>query len=538
MSVRKADPVDWKPAAIIAAALAIAFSMTLVDFFRQLWMKDHYSFFPIYLAAIGFFCYRIWQNEGPFRVAYTVAGGLRMVLPTVLLAISIWLRRPWLGAVAAVFAIRALLYLVGGRAYFKTVRLAWFALWVCIPPPFNLDLGLITKLQQFASETASLTLDWFGYRHLLTGVLLNFPKHTFEVEKACSGIHSFFASLAGVAIYSILRRRSLPRTVTLLAIAVFWVLAFNIARIVLVVVAEVDFQIPLASGLPHQLAGYAIFLLVVLCVISSDRLLMYVLPERSSVAKKKKSASIFSKLESQQVPRQRLIVACTAVSLVLAGFKLLRPEREEISTRLSGVRLTIAENALPVELSGWRRTSFEMVEREVGDFNGEVSYKWDYEKNGIKSTVAVDGPFGAWHDLAYCYAVVGWRVTSAVDKELDIPGEELVASEVQMEDTAGQYGHAVFSAFDSLGKNIPPPPVRIGATMGPRVQGGISALLAPRDSGTKNAVFCIQAFSRVPLGFSKEERDQHRRLLAMAVSHLKGQFSSSITGSGSNGATK
>ncbi|MFK7818244.1 MAG: exosortase U [Planctomycetaceae bacterium] len=527
MSVKAASqPLDWKPVGTIAVALALAFGATLFEFSRQLWMKDHYSFFPLFLGALLFICYRRWQDDGPFRAGHSVSNALKMVLPVALLAGSIWLLRPWLGAVGSVFAIRALLYLIGGKNYFASVRLAWFSLWICIPPPFNLDIGLITYLQQMASETASQILDWFGYRHLLTGVLLNFPKHTFEVEKACSGIHSFFASLAGVAVYSVVLRRGLLRTLVLLGTAVFWVLAWNITRIVLVVVAEVDYQIPLASGVAHQIAGYLIFVLVVLCVVSSDRLFMYLLPQRSAFDKtsKEKAKTVLTKLEARKLPAQRLAIACVIVGVALAGFKLVRSQREEISLRVSGTRLMIGEDALPQELTGWQQTAFEVIERDPGDINGEVSYKWTYEKNGITSTIAVDGPFGAWHDLAYCYAVAGWRITKAVDDDLDLPGENIIASEIQMEDKAGQYGHVVFAVLGRDGESESPPAVRISATSGARLQGGLMDWLAPRDSGSEDALFCIQALSTVPLGFSQEERGSHKQLLTMAVSHLKGQF--------------
>lgn len=514
----------------LAAAVAIAYAPSLIEFSRRLWNADHYSFFPIYLAALVFIGYRRCVEDGPFSPSFTTGTAAKWILPAVLLALSVWLRRPWLAGVSFVLSIRAFLFVAGGASLFGSVRLIWWALWICIPPPFNLDLELIVRMQRFASSSASVILDYFGFRHLLTGVLLNFPERSFEVEEACSGVHSLYASLAGVAIYSILLRRTLMRTGLLMAAGVFWVLVMNVGRILLVVVAELRYRVPLGEGLAHELAGYVIFALVVAMVISTDRLLVFLLPERTSFGHKRQPRpSLVGHLLSRKVAAGTFTIAAATVFAALLGWRMLRPAEENPQLRVSGTRLNLTDKTLASEILGWKQKSFEVVERSPGDINGEASYVWVFEQNGLECRVAVDGPFGLWHDLGYCYAARGWQLNEARDLRLRIPGNTFMASELSMEDKTGQHGHVVFAAFAADGTNIAPPPIRLGATSGPRLQNGLTSLLEPRQKQASGPVFCLQVYSTVALGFSDDEKAQHRELLERVVLMLRDELSERVT---------
>ncbi len=527
VAVRSADP---KLPLIVGGAALIALSPSLYELFSLKWAAaPHYSFTPLFLIAVGFILFRRWQDEGRARPEISVATIVRWIPPALLLAAAIWLRRPWLSSISFVLALRAFVFTLGGVDFYKTVRLECWALWLCVPLPFNLDVALITSMQQFASRQASAILDLFGYRHLLTGVMLTFPDRAFEVEEACSGVHSLFASIAGVAVYCVLKRRSLSRSLTLLAFSVFWVVALNIARIVLVVVGEISWKLPLGEGLVHDFAGYIIFALVVLAVISTDRLLIFVLPERQ-VFSESKSSSYVPRIpgSAKRVAAKPFTGAAVGICAVLLIFGFVRPSATKAPLRLADADLALNADSLPNELRGWVKTNFEVINREPGDILGERSYSWTFEKNGLQSTVAVDGPFGAWHDLGYCYVGSGWKLTSAKDRELrPVTGDSFVATELRMENTDGQSGHVVFAAFGQDGRQVSPPAVRVGATGGARLQEGILGFFRPRDQPTAGPVFVVQAFSAGPLALSDEEQFDHRRLLRRAVVALGGGLESS-----------
>lgn len=535
VAARSADP---KLPLIVGGAALVAMAPSLYELFSLKWSAaPHYSFTPLFLIAVGFILFRRWQEEGRARPDISVATILRWIPPAILLIGSIWLRRPWLASISFVLGLRAFVFTLGGIEFYKTVRLACWAMWLCVPLPFNLDMALITSMQGFASRQASAILDMFGYRHLLTGVMLNFPDRAFEVEEACSGVHSLFASIAGVAVYCVIKNRSLSRTIALLSFAVFWVVMLNVARIVLVVVGEISWKLPLGEGLVHDFAGYIIFALVVLAVMSTDRLLIFLLPERRRFKREKPVSG------SYYVPRMpgsakrvapKPFVTATVVSCVaLLVFGFVRPRANKAPLRVSGVKLALTSESLPNQLLGWMKTGFEVIDREPGNILGERSYAWRFEKNGLTSTVAVDGPFGTWHDLGYCYVGSGWKLITAKDLELKrVTGPPFVGTEMRMENTDGQSGHVVFAAFGSDGKHITPPAVRVGATGGARLQEGILGLFRPRDEPTKGPVFVVQAFSSGPISLSEEEQADHRRLLRRTVVALADSLTTSANQGG------
>lgn len=527
VAARSADP---KLPLIVGGAALVALSPSLYKLFSLKWVAaPHYSFTPLFMIAVGFILFRRWQDEGRARPEISVATIARWVAPAVLLAAAIWLRRPWLSSISFVLALRAFVFTLGGIEFYKTVRLACWAMWLCVPLPFNLDMSLITSMQHFASQRASEILDLFGYRHLLTGVLITFPKEQFLVEEQCSGVHSLFASMAGVAVYCVVRKRSLSRTATMLICAVLWVIALNIARIVLVVVGKISWGLPLTEGLLHDFAGYIIFALVVLAVISTDRMLVFMLPERQRFNQKKSSSTYYIPRlpgSAKRVEPKPFMVASVAICAVLLVFGFVRPTGAKTPLRVSDTELSLTGESLPAKLRGWFKADFTPITRKPGDPFGERSYAWSFEKNGLKSTVAVDGPFGAWHDLGYCYVGDGWTLTSARDRELRlVTGDTLVATEIRME-KGDQAGHVVFAAFGSDGEPISPPAVRVGATGGARLQEGILGFFRPRNEPTKGPVYVVQAYLSSPLALSDEEQADHRRLLSRAVMALGDQLAS------------
>lgn len=526
MSSQSAARVDQKLPLAVGVAAAVALLPSLYEVFGHKWRyAPHYSFTPLFLLALGYFAVRRWLDADRVRPDFSVASAVRWALPVALLAASIWLRRPWLASIALVFALRAFAFTIGGKPFYKSVRLIWWASWLCVPLPFNLDVSMITSMQQLASQQASSILDLFGYRHVLTGVLLNFPERAFEVEEACSGVHSLFASIAGVAVYCVAMQRSLGRTVAMLLSAVFWVLVLNIARIVLVVVGEMSWNLPLGVGLVHELAGYIIFALVVLAVISTDRFFAFLIPERNKFVQEKKEpnddAIRLPGLTKRVSPMWFTNVA-VGVFAVLLLFGFVRPSAAKPPLRVQTQRLALSANSLPPSLGDWYRTGFEVIDREPGTKEaerfGEQSYAWKYERRGLQSTIAVDGPFGDWHDLGHCYTGVGWKLSSARDHEMPLVADDkFVATAMRMENAAGESGHVVFAAFQADGKNVDPPAVRVGATGGARLQEGILGMLRPRDSDVTGPVFMVQALSVGPLGLSASERDAHRLLLRRAL---------------------
>jgi exosortase len=521
---------EWLPFALLAV-IVVAYGPLLISFGSRLWKAEHYSFVPLYLIVMAGFAYNRMRADGPFKPHYTAGSTAKWVLPILILAIGVWLRRPWFAGVSFIFALRALAHTIGGKELFQSVRSVWWCLWLCIPLPLNLDVGLIVELQHFASRMASRIFDWQGVPHQLSGVLLKFPQKTFEIEKACSGIQSLYASIAAGLIYSIAMQRTFMRTITLVASCFFWVLVMNIVRIRVVVVAEIRWDIPLGEGLAHDLMGYAVFVLTVLAVMSTDRMILFMLPEHSGMTSGRANNPAGLRARFASFGRRNVsplptvgTICILFLGIITLHFATAPAAAKPLKT--SGSGLQIAEDVLPKDIDGWKRTSFERIERNNSHLLGEISQRWGYSKNGAPDTVvAVDGPFREWHDLGYCYKATGWTLSYSRDTAEEILGEKTVISELSMEDGTGRFGQVAFTVFEIDGRPVAPPPMRLAATTGVRLQGGIADLLT-RNVNTDGAeVYCVQAYTDGPTGFSSAEATEQRQLLAKVITRLRSELS-------------
>ena len=167
---------------------------------------------------------------------------------------------------------------------------------------------------------------------------------------------------------------------------------------------------------------------MVLLVASTDRLLMFLLPRRAKIGHEtpKVRSGLASLVSSRPLGAGGFMTGGVALFAAMLVFWLVRPAAVSIPLRASGTTLDLAEATLTEEIAGWKRSGFEVIEREPGNINGEVTYKWTFKRGGLESTLAIDGPFGTWHDLGKCYAAAGWNVTEGEDIRLDLPGEKVI----------------------------------------------------------------------------------------------------------------
>src|SRR5262249_17833350 len=93
------------------------------------------------------------------------------------------------------------------------------------------------------------------------------------VEGACGGITSLFSVLACTLFLVLFARRGWIAGVILMSAAVGWVLAANVARVVLVAVLETRWGVSAATGWQHETLGLALVAVAVGLVTSTGWLL-------------------------------------------------------------------------------------------------------------------------------------------------------------------------------------------------------------------------------------------------------------------------
>ena len=505
--------LELRRAVVPCAIVAAAHVPLLIRLARRLWAAEHYQFFPLILVGAVYLAYeglKSFAGPGTSRLwirtcLVTLSGGL--------LACAALLASPWLAGIAAMLSFWALAYGLGGASLVGCLWRAWLFLWLAVPLPLGLDEQLILALQRLATSWASATLDLLGYRHLVAGVVIELPERAFLVEEACSGIHSLFAALACTVFYLLQVRRGFLRSVLLVLAAVFWVVVANSVRVMLVTVLSTTWELPVTEGFLHALLGIFVFAGILGLMVSTDRLLMFLLPakhflpEFSSALKRSRrrhSALSFFRKSSRtgrgaartrgnsekaagsgsrdggerdaaskssdpgkadrrpsRFPTFTMAeyAAIAVLYTLILGVQFVHAGTPTVSSgdRINRFRDGSAED-LPAEWNGWIRTDFESVSRKKGDPNGLHSLIWTFRKGSQAAAISIDGPFVGWHNLTSCLQGQGWTVQSVEHRQYREIDESLPGgfTEIRAAKGVGRQAFAAFAVFDGESRPLAP----------------------------------------------------------------------------------
>jgi exosortase/archaeosortase family protein len=383
-------------------------------------------------------------------------------------------------------------------------------------PPFGWDQKLIVAMQRSATAWASGVLDLGGIRHLADGVVIRLPERDFFVDEACSGVHSLFATLAFVAVFAVATRRGALKSLLLFVSAIFWVLVANTLRVIAVVVLSARYDLPVLDGVGHETLGVLVFALVIGLVLSTDRLLLFLFPQREQLLAVTGSAgferaSVMASgaaVRSQSFP----LAVATLFVLIAVGISVLpaqaMPRSNSPFASAQGLR-PVPREALPATWNGWEQVAFQVREREQDDPAGEISRIWTYRKGRLVTAISIDGPFDAWHDTEVCYHGLGYSTQTCGDIEIRdgsaVPSE---FTELVVTSGSGQHGYVLFMAYDTNGQALRPPVsrnasvARFVAAWRQRVAGEV-----PADP-LLGRVYQVQLFAENRLSHTVAEREE------------------------------
>lgn len=473
----------------------------LLLYFRNLWAKPHYQFFPVALIAIAVFAFFRWPaQQFTYRQSWF---SLAMLFFGLVFGIAAWLyMEPWF-AMACLFSLLAsLLAMVPDTETEKSlVPISLLAL-ICLTPPFGFDARLITWLQQVSARITTNMLDLVGYPHYMPGTVILAPgTQGFGIEEACSGVQSFFTLLFVAAFFIVFFRRPWFRGLLLLASVVFWAIFMNSLRIFAIPIAQYLFRWDLAHGLPHALLGYTTLALGILMVYSTDQFLLFLFGPTERFADDETGyASRISRFwnyfisgntETQRKRRswssigQKTMTTTWVVAglIGLAGlvtiFDVFRSlTQPELKIRLfeTDVEIPLAKEDLPESVMGdWQLVEYKNETRSRGSDLGRVSNIWTYlspdptaENRAANpndqvirflATFSFDQTFPGWHELTTCYKNQGWKINVRLRHAGSTDANEKSWPYVtaRMSNSVGQYGFIVFSLFDSFGDALDAP---------------------------------------------------------------------------------
>lgn len=262
--------------------LAVAHLPLLWEEYGNLWNKEHYQFFPLALISFGVY-FRARRLPGVFHWRPLCWGLVAMDLALLCYSSGLLQSVSGIGInvspIGGVIGFWLLIWAVCLACSDREVKssLAYLIILplITVRPPLGYDKTLILWLQRVTTSVASEILNFFGYLHQRSGVILDFPGMKFEVENACSGVQSLYAVLFLAAFVTCGYRRRFFHTVIVIVSGLLFAAVMNVMRISVIAIAWDSSQIDLTSGFAHDAIGYVALFAAAMLVFSADAFLAF-----------------------------------------------------------------------------------------------------------------------------------------------------------------------------------------------------------------------------------------------------------------------
>ena len=461
-----------------------------------LWSRDHYQFFPLVLGASAALAwYRLRDANWDHTPCLTLRVAGLGTAAFILFVVAALFHSNWLGALSGILSLWALIWFFGGFDIADKLRGPVFLLLLVIPLPLNFDLKLVIWLQKVATAAASSLLDMLQVWHNTSGVAITTVQRSFMVEEACSGIHSLFSCLCAVIFVCVIRKSGFLRIVINVVQTAGWVIAASAVRVFLVIYAFSEWDLPLDKGWPHEALGFATYAFALVMSLSTDRLFLFLVPTShipfvDAGTTYNASGNVVLQLltflggSTKRINRflnqgrlaEKLsisIVACVLV-LLFAPFALVDYARLLAGSNavaafpgpagapnLDGnMSQLVKDEAVPHKVGQWQLVKTDRINRTPDDPQGTNSTIFTFAGEGLTATFSVDGYYPEWHDLAYCYTALDWKLKSQQNFKDASTGHDATLLSLYTED--GQYSVSYFSCFDSRLQSVKPGAATIG----------------------------------------------------------------------------
>lgn len=266
--------VAWQPIAWFGALLILCYAPILYRMAVQ-WASDenmgHGFFVPVVAGFI------VWQRRNILLATPVRPNGWGLVLvvwgacQAVIATLGAELFTARLAFVIALFGV--VLYL-GGTQWVKALLFPLALLLFMIPIPAIIYAALTLKLQMLASELGEVMIGWMGIPVLRAGNTLQLPSQTLDIAEACSGIRSLLSLGFLSLVYAyFMDKRVWMRWALLIATVPIAIGANGIRVAVTGLLSEVNTK--LAQGAYHEMEGYIVFIVALIALIGTHRLLSF-----------------------------------------------------------------------------------------------------------------------------------------------------------------------------------------------------------------------------------------------------------------------
>jgi exosortase B len=271
---------------LLALGFALLYVPTYLELSRTIWASDEQGHGPIILALCAWLLYSKRQAIAAAPVQpRPVLGWSLLLLAMVMFAFGISQHIISSQTSSQILVLIALLLIFRGPA---ALKLAWFPLFFMIfmiPLPEALVAAVTAPLKSAVSAVASQLLYLIGYPVGRSGVLLTVGPYQLLVADACAGLNSMFTLEAlGMLYMNLMNYTSVRRNVTLALLLIPIAFCANIVRVMILVLVTYHFGDEAGQGFVHGFAGIVLFLVALMLMLVTDKLLGLFMPAHSKAA--------------------------------------------------------------------------------------------------------------------------------------------------------------------------------------------------------------------------------------------------------------
>ncbi len=273
----------------VLAALVLGYALLFLPFYlelaRTIWATDEQGHGPIILAVSGWLLY---------TRRHALAQATRQPLPALgwpmlLLALLLYAFGSSQGIImfvgfSQILVLAALLLIFSGTAAIKVAFFPLFFLIFMIPLPEALVAAVTAPLKSAVSAVANSLLHGLGYPVGRSGVILTVGQYQLLVADACAGLNSMFTLEAlGLLYMNLMGYTSLKRNVVLAALLIPIAFCANIVRVMILVLVTYHFGDEAGQGFVHSFAGMVLFMVALVLMLCTDKLLGLFMPARRAL---------------------------------------------------------------------------------------------------------------------------------------------------------------------------------------------------------------------------------------------------------------
>ena len=277
---------DWPVFAMLAAGFALLYLPFYANLASTIWATDEQGHGPIILAVSAWLLYARRHQIADALVSPKPWLGWPLVfLACLLYAFGRSQEIIMFAGASQIFMLAGLLLIFRGPAALRAAFFPLFFLAFMIPLPEALVAAITAPLKSAVSAVASNLLYIMGYPVGRSGVIMTVGPYQLLVADACAGLNSMFTLEAlGMLYMNLMGYTSLKRNVALAVLLIPIAFAANIVRVMILVLVTYHFGDEAGQGFVHGFAGMVLFMVALILMLSTDKLLGLFIPAQSARA--------------------------------------------------------------------------------------------------------------------------------------------------------------------------------------------------------------------------------------------------------------